>query len=68
MNEFTLNKVKYLVEENNRLQTLVERLKWKNHNQKNEIRRLNRAHIEKNNIISARESQLELFRVNSLNS
>ncbi len=45
--------------------TIIERLKWRNRNQRNEIKKLNRAHIVKNNHHEGRVSSLE-YMVRSL--
>lgn len=50
--------IKDLKRENAELRTILERLKWRNRNQKQEIRRLNTAHIVKNNIIDSREAKI----------
>jgi hypothetical protein len=58
--------IKDLLARNAFLEDKIERLYWKNRNQKLEIRRLNQAHIGKNNIIRSRENQLESLKVNTI--
>jgi len=43
--------IKDLIEDNRRKEEVIERLKWRCRNQKAEIRRLNTAHIVKNNFV-----------------
>jgi hypothetical protein len=53
--------IKDLLAEINRMETVIERLQYRNRNQKQEIRRLNNAHISKNNILNKMNTRLQLI-------
>jgi hypothetical protein len=56
--------IKNLIAENQRLETANERLRWKNYNQRGEIRRLNKAIIAKNYLNDKWSREVEAARSN----